>query len=779
MRFPRWFFWFLPALLVALALLAPHLSADFYRERIRRALETSLDRKVEIGSAGFSLLRGPGFTLRGVLIYDIPAAGLEPFIYVSRVEARVRLLGLLGRRLEFSALRLDRPSINLVKLPDGGWNFQQLLGRAIQSPLPQIAVNNGRLNFKLQGVKSVFYVRNTNLQVQPPRTAADPFELKFAGEPARTDRTAKGFGEFSGRGVWRTGAQAGQLNIDVVLSRSSLGELVALLHGSDIGIHGQLSGRVSFRGPLSQLAVDGRLRLSDLHRWDQLPPYAEGVAVQLRGSLNLPAQSLELELSPTGGGAGLKARMQVYNLLAAPRWNAWFQFQDLPLQPLADIARHMGTAFPEAVRLEGVLAGELDLGSDAALHGTISCRNVLLHHPEGGQIKSTEAKIILDGSRIHLLPSAAEFDHGDRASVEIEYRPGTPHAVDLRIVTTALSAATVAGWSPLLAGIPPPPLTSALKSGAWSGSLRYRLEGAKGGAWTGLVFLKDATVPIEGLSAPLYIDQAEVEILKGDLFVRRMAGSLGEIRLQGQYQFHPSAPRPHRLDLRLDELSADAAQSLLAPTLRRPRGLLARTFGLGQGRLPRWLADRRASGNVSVRNLVLAGETFESVRLRYFWDGAQVDVPAFQADVRGGTLSGYLQVDLRGALPSFFVAGRLEGAHWRDGRLSGDAALRTSGLGEDAYRSLQAEGVFHAQAVTLAEQQPRRTLWGSWTLRWDRNQPRLDLLDLRLADGQDVLVGQGSTGEDGQLQIELARGDKHLRLTGPVRSLQLTPSEIP
>lgn len=779
MRFPRRFLWFLPALLAALAILAPHLSADFYRERIRRALENSLDRKVEIGSAAFSLLRGPGFTLRGVVIYDTPAAGLEPFIYVSRIEARVRLLGLLGRRLEFSSLRLDGPSINLVKLPSGGWNFQQLLSRAIQSPLPQIAVNNGRLNFKLQGVKSVFYVRNTNLQVQPPRAAADPFEVRFAGEPARTDRTAKGFGEFSGRGVWRTGTEAGQLNLDVALARSSLGELVALLHGSDIGVHGQLSGRVNFRGPLSQLVVDGQLRLSDLHRWDQLPPYAEGGAVQLRGVLDLLAQSLELELSPAGSGAGLQARLQVYNLLAAPRWNAWLRFQDLPLQPLADIARHMGAALPEAVRLEGVLAGELDLGSDAALHGTIACRDVLLSHPEAGQIKFTEAKIILDGPRIHLLPSAAEFDNGDRASLEIEYRPGSPPALDLRITTNALSAATVTAWSPLLAEIPPPPFALVLKSGAWSGSLRYRLDGAKGGAWAGLILLKDATVPIEGLAAPLRIDQAEVEILKDSLFARRMAGSLGQIRLQGQYRFYPSAPRPHRLDLRVEEASAEAVESLLAPTLRRSRGLLARTFGLGRGRLPRWLADRRASGSVSVRNFLLAGETFVSVRLKYFWDGAQVDVPAFQAEVRGGTVSGYLQVDLRGAVPAFLVAGRLEDAHWREGRLSGEAAVRTAGLGKDAYRNLYAEGVFHARSVALAEQQPRRTLWGSWTLRWDRNQPRLDLLDLRLADGQEVLVGQGSTGDDERLQIDLARGDKHLRLSGPLRSLQLIPSETP
>ena len=769
----------LPALLVALALLAPHLSADFYRERIRRALENSLDRKVEIGSAGFSLLRGPGFTLRDVVIYDIPAAGLEPFIYVSRAEARVRLLGLLGRRLEFSALRLDRPSINLVKLPAGGWNFQQLLSRAIQSPLPEIAVHNGRLNFKLEGVKSVFYVRNANLQVQPPSNAADPFEVRFAGEPARTDRTAKGFGEFSGRGIWRTGAEAGQLNIDVVLAQSSLGELVALIHGSDIGVHGQLSGRASFRGPLSQLAVDGRLRISDLHRWDQLPPYAEGGTVQLRGTLDLPAQSLELELSPAVGAAGLQSRLQVSNLLGTPRWNAWLQFQGLPLQPLADVARHMGAALPEAVRLDGFLGGELDIGSDAPLHGTIDCRSVSLTHPDSGQIKIAEAKVILDGPRIHLLPSAAEFDTGEQASVEMEYRPGSPPALDLKIMASGLKAATVVKWNPLLADIPPPPFAAALQAGAWSGLLRYRLDEPKAGGWTGLLRLMNATIPIEGLAAALHIDQAEVEILKDSLFARRMAGRFGEIRFQGQYQFQPGAPRPHRLDLRVEELSADALQSLLMPTLRRPRGLLARTFGLGRGRLPRWLADRRVSGNLSIRTLQLAGETFESVRLKYFWDGAEVDVPAFQGRVRGGSLSGYLQVDLRGAVPAFLVAGRLEDARWREGHLRGEAVLRASGLGEDAYRSLAAEGVFHAQSVILAEQQPRRTLWGAWALRWDRNQPRLDLLDLRLAEGQDVLVGQGATGDDEQLQIELARGDKHLRLSGPLRSLQLVPSETP
>src|SRR5581483_4677381 len=94
------------ALIVALGFLAPHVDIDFMRPRIERAIERGLSRRVEVGRVYINLFTGPGFTVEDVKVHEDPRAGAELFIYVRSLEARVRLLSLFSRRLEFSSLRL-------------------------------------------------------------------------------------------------------------------------------------------------------------------------------------------------------------------------------------------------------------------------------------------------------------------------------------------------------------------------------------------------------------------------------------------------------------------------------------------------------------------------------------------------------------------------------------------------------------------------------------------------------------------------------------------------
>lgn len=769
--------WISLASLIALAFLAPHLSANFFRERIRTALEAALGRRVEIGSASFNVLRGPGFTLRSVVIHDDPAMGLEPLVYANEMQARIRLLSLLSRRLEFSGLRMESPSVNLVKAPGAGWNFQELLGRAAQAPLPQIVMNDGRLNFKLNGVKSVFYIRNADLEVSPPADPAAPIEVRFAGEPSRTDRTAKGFGEFRGRGTWRPGAGDGQLLLDVSLTRSSLGELVALVRGADLGIHGQLSGRISLSGPLSALQLAGDLRLADLHRWDQLPPYAQGGTVKLRGTLDLPSQNLTVDFAPAAS-ADFEGRIQVSSFLSRPVWEAGLKFSALPAPPLLEIARHMGVALPESVRVEGTLAGEVSLAAGGALRGSVTARQTRIGDAQDWRIQFDEAKILLDPRRVVLEPVSAKFGTGEEAAIAVSYSTGAPAELEVRITATQMGTATLLQLEPLLPAIAAPPFARALQKGNWSGRLRFVRGPANPGEWTGAVKLTDAEMAVPGLAVPVSLQQAELEIQHNRLQARRIRGQAGPVEFEAQYQFQPGGTRPHRLDIRAAELSAADLEALLMPTLRRPQGFLARALSLGRTQLPRWLAERRLEGSAAVGSLSLLDETFEQVRLNYYWDGAQVDVPNFQARVRQGLATGFLKIDLRGASPSFLAAGRLEDAQWRNGSLSGDAVVQTSGLGAEAFANLRAEGTFRAESVIL-DQPPRRTLWGAWSLRWERKQPKLELADVRLSEGQEVFTGQGLTSEDHQLQIEVAHGEARRRISGPLRSLDLAIAEAP
>ena len=116
-------------LVVLVGLAAPRVSANRFRPRIEAALEAALNRPVTLGAVHLNLFTGPGFTVDDVLIDDDPAAGIEPFAHVEHMQARIRWSSLFSGQLAFSSLRLDTPSVNVVKMPSGPWNIQPLLDR--------------------------------------------------------------------------------------------------------------------------------------------------------------------------------------------------------------------------------------------------------------------------------------------------------------------------------------------------------------------------------------------------------------------------------------------------------------------------------------------------------------------------------------------------------------------------------------------------------------------------------------------------------------------------
>src|SRR5215469_619776 len=154
--------WRIPAaillLLAVLALAAPHFPAEGYRRRIQASLENALGRPVTIRQVHFSFFLTPAFTLEDVVISDSPSIGIEPLAYVSELTARPKLWAILLGRMEFSSVRLEGASINLVKTgaasEPGHWNFEALLNRNFIAAFPEIRmvgetfIGASRINFK-------------------------------------------------------------------------------------------------------------------------------------------------------------------------------------------------------------------------------------------------------------------------------------------------------------------------------------------------------------------------------------------------------------------------------------------------------------------------------------------------------------------------------------------------------------------------------------------------------------------------------------------------------
>lgn len=278
------------AVLLGAGIAAPYLSGNQFAPRIRAALESALGRKVELGPIHFSLFAGPGFSVDNVVIHENPAIGIEPIAYVGSLEAVPRITSFFAGHLEFASIRLDDASINVAKTggpsEPGRWNFEPLLNSSVMRAIPEVHVRSGRINFKFGDTKSVFYLTNTDLDIAPPSRGAASWNVEFTGEPARTDKQAHGFGELIARGRW-TGTGAGRLDLDVRLEKSEIGEIVALLHGFDAGIHGTVAARMHLAGPLDDIRIAGNMDVVGVHRWDRMPPYGQSWPLRLAGRLNV------------------------------------------------------------------------------------------------------------------------------------------------------------------------------------------------------------------------------------------------------------------------------------------------------------------------------------------------------------------------------------------------------------------------------------------------------------------------------------------------------------
>ncbi len=486
----------------------------------------------------FNLFRGPGFTLRGVVIHDDPAVGVEPFAYVTSIEARVRFTSLWRGRLEFASLRLEQPSVNLVKSAAGVWNFQPLLNQAVTARPPAITVSGGRINFKLGGVKSVFYFSNADLEVSPPRETGGAFQFEFSGEPSRTDRAARGFGSLRGRGSWRPGPVQDELRLDADLEKSSLGELVALIHGHDIGVHGQVGGRASLRGSLSSLDLAGSLQLNEIHRWDLLPPYAAGGLLNFRGKLDLLAQQLDIETVPAAG-SDYVVRFRASNYLARPLWSVSLTMDHFPLQPLVDVARHLGTGLPESLTAGGSMLGAVAYSPEDGVHGAVLLQEAVIGVSNAPSLRLQEARLTLDGNRVRLAPAVVAVGPTETARLELDYLIA-PQRLDLRLSTNSMSIAALQTEGGSLPGLLLPPLFAEFHDGIWSGWLRFR-EGDAPNPWSGAIRLEGTRVSLSGLAQPLELQRAEVEIQGERIAVQMLQARAGGAEIRGEYRFNPKA----------------------------------------------------------------------------------------------------------------------------------------------------------------------------------------------------------------------------------------------
>jgi len=739
-------------MVLAVGFAAPHFEIEFVRPQIARALERGLGRHVEVGSVHFNLFTGPGFTVDAVTIHEDPRVGIEPFAYVGTLEARVRLLGLLQHKLEFSSLRLDEASINLVKTDAGPWNFQFLLSSAPASAgaMPAIKMRGGRVDFKFGDTKSVVYFSNADLDVAPSMDGS--VELRFAGAPSRSDRPgpAQNFGNFFVRGTW----SAQKVDMRVELEKSALEEVARLIDPRGFGLHGVIALDAQLSGIPSRLDVTGNIQVNDVHRWDLLPQSGGGLRVGYKGTLDLRGDRLELESVSDVPNPQLAVAFRAWDYLTAPHWDASAALQQVPVATVLEIARHMGVPISDKLAAEGSLSGEVRYSEPDGFAGKVAFEDASLTLPDGRPLRAASAEVVVDHQVMSLEPSVVNVGENESAEVEGRFSLEGESRLDLKITTRALSVSDMRSF-----GVASIPLLDQTPQGTWRGWARYEWARDEAGQWSGEYELLNARIPVDGLVEPVRVQSAAVSLSGKRVTVNRIRAKEGDIAFTGDYRWEPAAVHPHKFHLTIPTADAVELQRVLSPTMVRDRGFFARTLRFGDGPVPEWLKARRADGTVAIGTLTFGDTAAHVDAARLLWDAAQVRLVGMNARVDQGSLAGDLAIELSGRVPHYRFEGKLGDVSYKDGKLDFEGSVDADGAGADILVSEHAEGRVHGRAIAFSPDAEFRTAAACFEL----SEQRWKLSSVEVTQGADTYTGSGATQSDGRLVLDLLSRGRQVR----------------
>lgn len=288
-------------LLLANAGASGALEHGWARRSLLAHLSASFGRPVEVGRFRVSLLSGLRIEASSVTVDEDPRFGQDYFLRADQLSAGLRWTALLHGRIEFGAVSLTHPSLNLVRLPDGSWNIESWLPPANQlapgamtvsasrgtsssslvrvaTRLSRLDVDTGRINFMLGPDKLPFALVDVTGTLEQDNSGR--WSIDLAAHPMRAPVALQDAGTLRLRGtVAGTSARLRPAIFQLSWQEASLADAFRLLDGSDHGVRGMLSAQVSAEivspvpstpaeGSSALWNVQGTVRLSGVHRWD-------------------------------------------------------------------------------------------------------------------------------------------------------------------------------------------------------------------------------------------------------------------------------------------------------------------------------------------------------------------------------------------------------------------------------------------------------------------------------------------------------------------------------
>jgi hypothetical protein len=674
--------------------------AQSLRARLVRSLGLALNRQVEVSRVNIRLLPQPSFELSDFVVHDDPAFGAEPVLRAQEVTATVRmssflhLRALLRGQFEIARLSLSEPSFNLVRNAEGHWNVEDLLERAAKNPLapttkpkgearpafPYIEASHARVNFKVGLEKKAYAL--TDADVALWQDSENAWGMRLKAQPVRTDLTMTDTGFLRVEGSWQRAAALHEtpLRFSVQWDHAQLGQATKLAFGRDKGWRGTLTVSLALEGAPANLAVTTDASVDDFRRSD----IAAGSALRLATHCDARYSSADRLLRNVGCRAPVDDGIvtiegDVAALPDFPTYDLAIEAKNVPLPSLVALVRRAKRNLPGDLVATGVLNASARLtkkpdeaDGHAVWQGEGETSGLSLYS------KSTRTELNLDRvpfSVVNVAPerkpgSARRREPAINAVEPIELQVGpfnvalgrpTPAKVQGRVSRLGYNFAITgdAEIQKLLAlartaGLQAPPLAA-------NGQTRVDLQVA--GNWSGFAApqitggaqLHSVRAEVRGLSDPLEIAAANLQLTQDEIRVTNLTASAGESTWHGSMTLSRPCASPASCPIRFDLHSARIATDELGqlfnphPGKRPWYGFLSPAPAPGNS----YFRSLRASGKIAVDQVLIHKLTATQVSARVEIENGRLQLSDLRGEVLGGKYRGHWMADFTGGIPVY------------------------------------------------------------------------------------------------------------------------------
>ena len=400
--------------LVLAAALPPLINVNRYRRQIAVSIGRSLGRPVHIDAVSLNLLPEPGFTLQNFVVTEDPEYGAEPVVRANVVRATLRVRSLWQRRVEFSRIALDEPSLNLVHLPDGRWNVENILlqaSRMLAAPtaqkgagnsprFPYIEATGARVNIKMGLEKMPLSLTEAKFALwlsQP-----EQWQLRLEGHPTRTDTRSADTGTLRLEGTLGRAASLAAVPLDLhgEWLNAPLGGVSLVLLGRDAGLRGDMTLTANVRGTAGVNTAESRLQLHQVRRADFVPAHLLEMDLRCRTQATRLFHTLdrvECGWPPDNPASGMQITGEVPDTTKPDQATGALTVKNLAASTLLDGVRVLTARLAPDLHAEGTMEGHLDRET---LPGLSTIRTA-------GEITVAKARLV-DGHKTEFLVGDAK-----------------------------------------------------------------------------------------------------------------------------------------------------------------------------------------------------------------------------------------------------------------------------------------------------------------------------------------------------------------------------------